>query len=120
MALYDYVKTNYKLPDIEVDSDRTLFFNAGNRHHFGYETNFHTSDFDCNLDTYLITSHGRLIVKEGVQKIDTNYSGSMTLSTVIPYALGGGFVIEYETTWSNGSLIHITGECTVDTTKGRD
>lgn len=119
MALYDYVKTNYRFPDIEVDSDRKLIFNGGNRHYFGYETNFHTSDFDCNLDSYLITSYGRLMIKEGVQNVDTEYDGTMTLSTVIPYPLGGGFVIEYQTTWSNGNLLDITGRCTVDTTKDR-
>jgi hypothetical protein len=119
MALYDYVRTNYKFPDIEVDSDRTLIFNAGNRHHFGYETNFHTSDFDCNLDLYFITSYGRLMIKEGVQNVDTEYDGIMTLSTVIPYPLGGGFVVEYQTTWSNGDLLDITGNCIVDTTKDR-
>ena len=111
MGLYDSIYTNYRLPNIEISQDLTLNFNAGNTRQFGYETEFQTKDFDCVLDRYLITSHGRLFVTNAGINEDTNYHGMLTFYTVVRPPLGGGYYIEYHSKFSDGKIIEVRGEC---------
>jgi len=111
MGMFDYIRTNYRLPNIEVSEDLTLVFNAGNTKHFGYETEFQTKDFNKVLDQYLITSHGVLFIREGLANIETHHTGNISFCTVVPHPSGGGYFIEYHAKFSDGKLIEIGGEC---------
>jgi hypothetical protein len=111
MGMYDSIYTNYKLPNIEVSKDITLVFNAGNRREFGYETEFQTKDFDCILDNYLISSHGRLILTTGLVNEDINYHGMLMFYTVVRPPMGGGYFIEYRCKFTDGKLVEVGGEC---------
>jgi hypothetical protein len=111
MGMFDYVRTNYRLPNIEVNEDLTLIFNAGNTRHFGYETEFQTKDFEQQFDQYLITSHGILFVREGVSNVETDYTGSLSFATIVPHPTGGGYYVEYHSSWLDGKIASIGGEC---------
>ena len=111
MGMFDSIYTNYRLPDIEVSEDLTLVFNAGNTKHFGYETEFQTKDLECVLDTYLISSHGRLILTSGQVNEDTNFHGRIIFYTTVKKPFGGGYFIEYHAKFTDGKLVEIGGEC---------
>lgn len=111
MGMFDIIRTNYRLPNIEVSEDLTLVFNAGNTKHFGYETEFQTKDLECVLDRYLISSHGRLILTSGQVNEDVNYHGRIIFYTTVKKPLGGGYYIEYHAKFTDGKLVEIGGEC---------
>jgi hypothetical protein len=111
MGLYDSIYTNYRLPNIEVTENLTLIFNSGNTRHFGYETEFQTKDFDCILDRYLISSHGRLLLTSGGVNQDTNYHGILRFHTVVTPPMGGGYYIEYHCKFSDGKIVEVNGKC---------
>lgn len=111
MGLYDVVRTNFRLPDIEINENLTLYFNRGNLREFGYETEFQTKDFDCALDQYLISSRGRLFIKNGLENEDTNYHGMMSFYTSIWPPIGGGYFIEFHAKFTDGKLVQVGGEC---------
>lgn len=111
MGMFDTVLTNYRLPDVEINPDLVLRFNTGNVREFGYETKFQTKDFDCVFDQYLITSHGKLYIKEGGVNIDTKYHGFMSFCTVVHPPLGGGYLLDFHAKFTDGNLVQIGGEC---------
>lgn len=111
MGMFDIIHTNYRLPNVEVNQDLTLVFNAGNTRHFGYQTEFQTKDFDCILDNYLITSHGRLLLTNKGVNEDINYHGMLRFYTVVKSPSGGGYHIEYHAKFTEGHLVEVGGEC---------
>jgi hypothetical protein len=117
MGMYDIIRTNYRLPNIEVSEDLTLVFNSGNTRHFGYETEFQTKDFENLLDQYLITSHGILLIKEGLSNVETNYTGNLSFVATVPHPANGGYYIEYHSSWLDGRIASIGGECIKATAK---
>lgn len=111
MGLYDVVRTNYRLPTIIINEDLSLFFNAGNTKEFGYETEFQTKDFDCCLDHYLISSHGKLLLNNGGINEDINYNGIMNFNTIVKHPHKGGYFLQFHANFLNGKIAEIKGEC---------
>jgi hypothetical protein len=111
MGLYDTVRSNYRLPDVEVKSGLIVEFKPDVKSKLSYGTEFQTKDFYCLLEEYLITSFGTLCVYENGVNVDTQYHGIFNFYTSVPVQDEKRYMIEYEAKFTDGKLVSVKGYC---------
>lgn len=108
MGMFDSVYVEYDLPEILIENQEVLFFP-------GHE--FQTKDMHCMLDSYLISSAGKLLYREGTWSgrrdielspyKDTEFHGILNIYTSTELKNGNRYLINYFAKFTDGIIVNI-------------
>jgi hypothetical protein len=111
MGMFDSVYVEYDLPEILLEDQEILFFP-------GHE--FQTKDMHCMLDSYLISSSGKLLYREGTWSgkrdlelsayKDTEFHGILHFYSSAVLASGNKYFINYFAKFTDGIIVSIKYE----------
>lgn len=111
MGMFDSVYVEYDLPEIIIENQEVLFLS-------GHE--FQTKDLHCMLDSYLISSSGKLLYREGTwsgkrdiglsEYKDTEFHGILHFYSLAVLASGNRYFINYFAKFTDGIIVNIKYE----------
>lgn len=111
MGMFDSVYVECDLPEIIIEDQEVLFLS-------GHE--FQTKDLHCMLDSYLISSSGKLLYREGTwsgkrdiglsEYKDTEFHGILHFYSSAVLASGNRYFINYFAKFTDGIIVNIRHE----------
>ena len=109
--MFDSVYVEYDLPEILLE-DQEVFFLPGHE--------FQTKDMYCLLDSYLISSAGKLLYREGTWSgkrdielsayKDAEFHGILHFYSAAVLANGNTYFIDYFAKFTDGIIVNIKYE----------
>lgn len=111
MGMFDSVYVEYDLPEILLE-DQEVFFLPGHE--------FQTKDMYCLMDSYLISSAGKLLYREGTWSgkrdielsayKDAEFHGILHFYSAAVLANGNTYFIDYFAKFTDGIIVNIKYE----------